>query len=126
MRPLFVCLLLAALLVPVALEASVPTGGRRPWDSDDGPRPTAVTASVDCVVLEVRDERTLLVRDEQEREHVVQIPEKAKIRARNRRDFDGQKKLQFEQLRPGHELQLTFLTESGAIVRVKVLGTAAT
>lgn len=126
MRTLVASLVLAALLAPAALHASTPVGGNRPWDSDEGPPPTAVTQSVDCVILEVRDERTLLVRDGQERQHVVQIPEKAKIRARDKKDFDGQKKLQFEQLRPGHELELTFLTETGAIVRVKVLGTQAT
>lgn len=124
MRALFAVLAFAALLLPAALEASVPTGGRQPWDSDDGPRPTAVTASVECVVLEVREDRTLLVRDELAREHVVQIPESAKISARNRREFDGRKKLEFAELRAGHELKLTFLTASGAVVRVKVLGTA--
>lgn len=125
MRRIFVGFVFAGLLAPAALVASVPVGGQQPWDTEEGPRPTAVTSSVECVVVEVREDRTLVVRDGHEREHVVQIPEKAKIRAKNRREFDGKKKLEFGQLRPGHELKLTFLRENGEIVRVKVLGTAS-
>lgn len=126
MRKIFVGFVFAGLLAPGALVASVPVGGQQPWSSEEGPRPTAVTGSVECVVVEVRDDRTLVVRDDQEREHVVQIPEKAKIRAEHRREFDGRRKLEFGQLRAGHELKLTYLTENGEIVRVKVLGTAET
>lgn len=120
----FAALCLAPLAVPA--WASVPGGANEPWDSNDGPRPTAVTASVDCVIVEVREARTLVVRDELDREHEIQLPEKAKIKAENKRDFDGRKKLQFAQLRPGHELKITYLTATGEIVRVKVTGTDAT
>lgn len=120
-----ILLLLAALTAPAAapLGASVPGGNNEPWRSDDGPRPTAVTGTVEAVIVEVRDDRTLIVRDDLEREHEIQLPEKAKIKAANRRDFDGKKKLEFAQLRPGHELKITFLTATGEIVRVKVTGT---
>jgi len=115
--------LVAALFVPAAASASVPTGVPSPWDSDDGEQPTSVTASVTCVILEVRDERMLLVRDELDREHEIFIPEKAKIKPLKKKDFDGLKKLEFAHLRPGFELKLTFLRSSGEVVRVKVLST---
>lgn len=121
-------LLLAALCAaPLAVPAgaSVPGGNNEPWDSNDGPRPTAVTGTVECVIVEVREERTLIVRDEHDREHEIQLPEKAKIKAANKREFDGRKKLRFVQLRPGHELKITYLTANGEIVRVKVTGTDA-
>ncbi len=120
-----ILLLLAARAAPAVapLGASVPGGNNEPWQSDDGPRPTAVTGTVAAVIVEVRDDRTLIVRDDLDREHEIQLPEKAKIKAENRRDFDGQKKLEFAQLRPGHELKITFLTATGEIVRVKVTGT---
>lgn len=118
-------LLLAALAAApaVPLGASVPGGNNEPWQSEDGPRPTAVTGTVECVIVEVREDRKLIVRDDQERQHEIQLPEKAKIKAASRRDFDGKKKLEFAQLRPGHELKITFLTATGEIVRVKVTGT---
>lgn len=119
------CALAASLLVPIAASASVPTGVPSPWESDEGAQPTSVTASVTCVIVEVRDDRMLLVRDELDRQHEIQIPEKAKIRPQSKKDFDGLKKLQFEHLRPGFELKLTFLRSTGEVVRVKVLDTEA-
>lgn len=113
--------LAACLLLPSLAAASVPSGAPSPWDSDDGPRPTAVTSSVTCVIVEVREDRTLLVRDEEGREHQVRIPEKAKIKPRRKRQFDGLKQLEFGHLRPGFELKLTFLQSNGQVVRVKVL-----
>jgi hypothetical protein len=115
--------LCCVLAIAPALLASVPGSKPGPWDSsNDRDRPTAVTASVDAVILEVREERTLVVRDTDDRHHEILLPENAKIRADNRRDFDGMKKLEFAQLRPGHQVKLTFLTATGEIVRVKVLG----
>lgn len=115
--------LIASVFVPAAASASVPTGVPSPWESDDSGQPTSVTASVTCVIVEVRDERMLLVRDEFDREHEIFIPEKAKIKPLKKKDFDGLRKLQFAHLRPGFELKLTFLRSSGEVIRVKVLST---
>ena len=124
LAPAVLCaLLLAPVLATAPADASVPRGGvPAPWESEEGPRPTAVTKSVECVIVEVlEEERMLLVRDDLGRENEVEIPEEAKIRARRKRDFDGQRKLDFAHLRPDFRLKLTFLTRTGEIVRVKVL-----
>lgn len=124
--PILLIAALCVLAAAPALLASVPGSKPGPWDSSNASeRPTAVTATVDAVILEVREERTLIVRDGEDREHEILLPEDAKIRADNRRDFDGMKKLEFAQLRPGHQVKITFLTASGEIVRLKVTGTDA-
>ena len=121
-RAVLCTLLLVPVLLATSASASVPRGGvPSPWDSDEGPRPTAVTKSVECVIVEVREERTLLVRDDLGREHEIEIPEDAVIKPRRKRDFDGLRKLDFAHLRPDFRLKLTFLTRNGEIVRVKVL-----
>lgn len=117
--------LAALLLAPALGVASVPTGTPSPWEDDDGTPRTSVTLSVECVIVDVMEERTLLVRDEHGRQHEVQIPEDAKIKARRKRDFDGLRNLEFEHLRTGFELKLTVLRETGEIIRVKVLDVKA-
>ncbi|HEV2844586.1 MAG TPA: hypothetical protein VG477_07055 [Thermoanaerobaculia bacterium] len=105
-------------LVALPVFASTPTPGGKVWDS--GEPATAVTRTVEARVLEVRDGRTLVLVDKDERQHVVQISEKVEIRAQSKKDFDGLKKLDFGHLREGHRLKLTFYSDSGQLVRIQV------
>lgn len=105
-------------LVALPALASTPTPGGKVWDSNEPA--TAVTRTVEARVLEVRENRTLVLVDKDERQHVIQLSDKVEIRAQSKKDFDGLKKLDFGHLREGHRLKLTFYSESGQLVRVQV------
>ncbi len=123
-------LLSLALIVSLAalpVEASTPNTGPKPWDSnfagDDGPVPSAVTDHLKCVITELQDDRVVKVWDEKTRtENLVRIAEKVAIKARKKSQFDGRSKLDFSDLRVGHRIKMTYLTEDGTIVRVSVVG----
>ena len=121
LRHLVIAALAVLLLAPALSYPSEPTGNPSPWEDDEGTPRTSVTLSVECFIVKVLDERTLLVRDTHGREHEIQIPEDAKIKPRRKRDFDGLKKLEFEHLQEGFELKLTVLRSTGKILRVKVV-----
>lgn len=108
--------------------ASTPNTGSTPWDStldSTSASASAVTGTLKVVITEIHnaDQRIVQVRNEESDEkHLVRFSEKVKLEARKRSDFGGKSKLDFDDLRPGHRLKVTYLTEDGTIVRVKVLG----
>ena len=118
MKKLILSVVSVLALVALPALASTPTPGGKAWDS--GEPATAVTRTVEARVLEVRENRTLVLVDKDERQHVVQLPEKIEIRAQSKKDFDGLKKLDFGHLREGHRLKLTFYPDSGQLVRIQV------
>ena len=125
LRPGLACLALAAMVVAGSLPA-VASGPSRPVP----PSPSSSGSSFEAVtttqfrVLEINPElrglRVLDVRSEEER--VVQILPKVPIRAKNKRDFGGRKKLKFEDIAVGQELLITSVLATGEITRVRVRG----
>ena len=118
MKKLALAVFAVFVLAALPAVASTPTPGGNAWDSSDPA--TAVTRTVEARILEVRENRTLVVVDKDERQHVIQLPEKVEIRAQSKKDFDGLKKLDFGHLREGHRIKLTFYAESGQLVRIQV------
>ena len=118
MKKLVLTVFAVFVLVALPAVASTPTPGGNAWDNSDPA--TAVTRTVEARILEVRENRTLVVVDKDERQHVIQLPEKVEIRAQSKKDFDGLKKLDFGHLREGHRVKLTFYADSGQLVRIQV------
>jgi hypothetical protein len=119
---LFGWTLAGAILLTSLASASTPTPGRKPWDSEDGTSPTEVTQTLKVHVTELLGPGKLRVVDpEEEREHVLQLGDTLEIRAQDKKMFDGRKKLTLGDLRPGHQLKLTFLAEDGRLLRILVL-----
>lgn len=119
-RTVFLLTSCLVLLTVAGAAASTPVPGRQPWSNQDGASPTAVTRALEGEILEVLPDRTLMVADEYG-QRPVQIPEAARIKAESKRDFDGRRKLDFADLRAGHRIKVVFLTETGEIVRLRVL-----
>jgi len=83
-------------------------------------RPTAI---LDCAVLEVRPERTLVLQEIESRdEHVVRLEEGVEIKARRKKDFDGRRRLEFSDLSEGQEVKVTVEADTGRLVEVRVMG----
>lgn len=119
MKKLFLAVAVLALVVLPAW-ASTPTPGRKAWEGDQ--TTTMVTQTVEARVVEVvQAERTLILMDEKERQHRVQIPEDVSIRAQSKKEFDGLRRLEFAHLREGQRLKLTFRADDGRLVRIQVL-----
>ena len=114
------------LVVSLTLQASTSTSpGRQAWDKDDGPRPSEVVSTMKFVVHEVGTNRTLVLVDEdQERPHRIQLSENIPLTAKSKKEFQGRKKLEFGDLAVGQRVKVTFKSESGEIVRVKILESA--
>lgn len=110
------------LVLTAAAQASTPDTGGKPWDTEEGPRPTEVTRSLKMVIKEIRDNNVLLVVDEKaETEHLLELSETVPLSAASRKDFDGRKKLDIADLQVGHRLKVTYRTEDQQVVRIKVL-----
>lgn len=117
MKTLFLALAVLTLVVLPAWS-STPTPGRKAWEDEQ----TVVTQTVEARVVEVvQADRTLIVLDEKERRHTVQIPEDVSIRAQSKKEFDGLRRLEFAHLREGQRLKLTFRSDDGRLVRIQVL-----
>lgn len=117
---LAICILLGlslgtALPAIASAPAVIPEGA-------DANMPTSITAWVKCRVAEVRDDSTVVLVDfETETEHVVQLDDTVKIRARKKKDFNGRKKLGFADLREGQTVKVTLLVTDGSIRSITVL-----
>lgn len=111
------------LLMTLAVQASTNVGpGRQPWETEDGPRPAEVVSSMKFVVHEVGENRTVvLIDDEREQPHRIQLSESIPLLAKSKKAFQGRKKLEFGDLEVGQRVKVTFATDSGEILRLKVL-----
>jgi len=75
-----------------------------------------------CRITELREGRTIVVVDERDRrEHVLTLGEDLKIRAREKKAFDGRRKLTFEDLDVGHLVKVKYLKSDGGLVAIDVL-----
>lgn len=123
MRRNSLLLVLFAMLLACTVHASttVSGGGREPWDSS-GPQPTEVTTSMKCLIHEISENRTLVLIDEgDEQPHRIHLSSKVPLTAQVKKDFEGRKKLDFGDLEIGQRVKVTFTTDTGEIVRMKVL-----
>lgn len=117
-------ILTALLLAAPAGFASTPYGGPRPWDAaEDGAQPLHVTRTARCLVERIGDRQSLVLYDlDTEKRHGLRLTSKIDFTARNKKMFDGRRKISFGDLRPGHLLRVTFRAADGVILRVKVVG----
>ncbi len=119
-------ILLAAftlLVLPTsAAFASGSSGAAIPVGAGGGEQPFAVTKSLKCTVLEVRADNLIKVRDDASGDvHLVQLSKRIPIKAQDKKQFDGRKKLQPDDLQAGHRILVTKRTDINAVVRIKVL-----
>ena len=123
MRRLILLAACAALLLPAsALLASGSSGAAIPAGDSYGEKPFAVTKSMKCTVLEVREGGIVKVQDDASGKiELVQLNEKVPIKAQDKKAFDGRKKLQVADLQEGHRILVTKRTDANVIVRIKVL-----
>ena len=116
-------ILVALALAPAALPASIP---EIPDPEAGGMDPRQLVGFRTCEVTEVREGRILVVLDEGDgAEHVLRLSPKLKIRAQAKKDFDGRRKLAFEDLDVGHRVKVSYRKSDGTILGVDVLKRAA-
>ncbi|MEM1176872.1 MAG: hypothetical protein AAGM22_00890 [Acidobacteriota bacterium] len=85
--------------------------------------PLLVTKSMKCRVLEIRaDQNAVKIQDPKTEEiSWIQIGEQTRLRAQNRKAFDGRKKIDFADLQVGQLLRIQHRPNTGEVLRVKVL-----
>ena len=110
-----------ALLAAVAVGASTPSGHKT--GAGEGMDPSAVTASVKLTIREVDPEtNSIRVFDpETEEVHVIALSDDLRLTARRKKDFDGRRKLDFEDLEAGQTVKLTYRTDDGQITSIQVI-----
>ena len=119
-------LLFALFLVPVLALASTPTGGQT-GNTKDGLSASDITASTRLIVRRVENDpdRVYLYDPDAEETHVVLISEKTKLSARRKKDFDGRRKLKFDDLAMGQTLKITYRLDDGRITSIQVVEVAS-
>jgi hypothetical protein len=84
------------------------------------------TRTLTAEVAEVGDDGTVVLIAEDDGLRVT-VPPGVGIDAKvkNRRHFDGRKKIGWDELAPGYRLKITFRTDSGELLKAKVLEVTA-
>lgn len=115
--------LLAVVLAPMSLLASV-DGAQSPWDSEeDGQYPTDVTRSVKLIVKEIHPNGSVVFLDaDREASVAVQITDKVDLTAKKKKDFGGRKKLEFADLAVGQIVKVRYRTSDGEILSIQIIG----
>ena len=109
---------LAAAFAATAV-ASIP---EMPDREQDGLNPRALVGFRKCEITEVRADRTIIVWDDLDQAtHRIQLSPKVKLRAVKKRQFDGRKKLVFEDLAEGQQVKVNFRKTDGTILQIDVL-----
>jgi len=117
--------LLALLLVPMPVLASV--GGvtvqdDHPFETELGQPDAEVTRSVDLVITDLGpDHQVRLLDPRTERVVTLKLTDSVPLRARSKNEFDGRKRLAWEDLAKGQKVRLTFRPNDGVIIRLTVL-----
>ncbi len=118
----FLVLCLAFSLSALASTPRADSGISRPWDDPEEMRPDMVTADLNCVILEVKPGNILTVKDEESGNvHDVEILAKIPVRAQDKKQFAGRKKLEFKDFEIGQRIKVTVRPEVEEIVRIVVL-----
>ena len=75
-----------------------------------------------CEVRGIGENRTVVLFDEFSREtHEIKLSEKVKLRAVKKKEFDGRKKLDFEDFAVGQRVKVNIRKSDGRILRIDVL-----
>lgn len=120
-------LALAALLVLAgSAVASTPTGGQT-GNTKDGLSPSEVIGHAKLTVRNLASEpnRLYLFDPETEKTHVVVLSDKTKLTARRKKDFEGRRKLEFDDLAVGQTLKVSYRLDDGRITSIQVLERAS-
>lgn len=116
-------ILLFALAAAAPAAASIP---ELPDREQDGLDPRALVGFRKCEITEVGPDRTIIVWDEVDQAtHRIQLSPQVKLRAVTRRQFDGRKKLVFEDLAEGQRVKVNYRKNDGRILRIDVLPESA-
>lgn len=111
--------LVLAVAFAAAAVASIP---ELPDREQDGLDPRALVGFRKCEITEVRADRTIIVWDELDQAtHQIHLSPKIKLRAAKKRQFDGRKKLVFEDLAEGQRVKVSFRKNDGSILQIDVL-----
>jgi hypothetical protein len=112
----------ALALSTSAIFASGSSGAAIPAGGGSSERPFAVTTHLKCTVIEVHENNLIKVKDHASGEvHMMQLTTRIPIKAQDKSQFDGRKKLQPEDLKEGHRILVTKRTDANVVVRIKVL-----
>ena len=118
---------LLLLAVIPGLEASTPNEGaaNAPSELPTGASATAVVGHLKCTITEIRPGQILrILDDETEQVHLLEFTPSIPLQAKNKKDFDGRKKLGFEDLAVGQRIKLTYKIATNEILKIKVLDQA--
>ena len=111
--------LVLALGVAASAAASIP---ELPDREQDGTNPRALVGFRKCEITAIEANRTIIVWDELDQAtHRLQLSNKVKLRATKKKEFDGRKKLVFEDLREGQRVKVNFRKNDGTILQIDVL-----
>lgn len=126
MKRTLALLLFTFFLAPTLTFSSTPTGGQT-GNTKDGLSASDVTASARLIVRRVETEpnRIYLFDPEAEETHVVLISDKTRLSARRKKDFDGRRKLEFDDLAQGQTLKITYRLDDGKITSIQVVEVAS-
>lgn len=117
-RTLVVVSLTLACLLPGMVMAS----GSTRSVGEPSFSPHLVTQTLRCVITEIHRDGTILMKPvEGDRITMARVHHKTKIRARNKNDFEGRKKLELSDLKPGQTVKVTTAAADGELLSVQVL-----
>jgi hypothetical protein len=109
------------------LEGSTPNQGvsDAPDELPTGASATAVVGHLKCTITEIRPGQVLrILDDETEQVHLVEFSPSIPLQAKNKKDFEGRKKLDFEDLAIGQRIKMTYKVATNEILKIKVLDPA--
>lgn len=109
------------------LEGSTPNQGvsDAPQELPTGASATAVVGHVKCTITEIRPGQVLrILDDETEQVHLLEFTPSIPLQAKNKKAFDGRKKLAFEDLAVGQRIKITYKLATNEILKIKVLDQA--
>ncbi|MEO1086285.1 MAG: hypothetical protein AAFY88_18775 [Acidobacteriota bacterium] len=118
-------LLIASFLMTFAALPAWASGTSYPAASAPAVQqdPLLVTESLKGQVLEIRaDQNAVKILDPKTEEiSWIQIGDDTRLRAQNRKAFDGRKKIDFADLQVGQVLRIQHRPHTGEVLRIKVL-----
>ena len=106
------------------LEGSTPNQGvsDAPDELPTGASATAVVGHLKCTITEIRPGQVLrILDDETEQVHLLEFTPSIPLQAKNKRAFDGRKKLAFEDLAVGQRIKITYKLATNEILKIKVV-----